>query len=288
VQVDVAAGGLCARYLDGSLDCTQGPMTGNIGITSAEVSIGTSHVCAVSDGHMDCWGSNASGELGDGDTTASATPQSVIAVTDAVQASAGLASTCEVETGGDLWCWGDNSRNQLAQTIISIGSSTSPVEVFVPGGTSAVAVGDRFACALATTGHVYCWGDETEGQTGQVGDSTASLVEVPGLSGIAQITAAGSHACARATGGEVWCWGDNAAHETAATSAATIATPTLVVDQDNTALMFSAVAAGAQHTCGLLAPDNAVVCWGDNSDGQIGDGTTATAAYPTSSTLGCK
>jgi alpha-tubulin suppressor-like RCC1 family protein len=47
-----------------------------------------------------------------------------------------------------------------------------------------------------------------------------------------------------------------------------------------TALAFYQVSAGAsEHTCGITS-DNRAYCWGRNSDGQLGDGTTAQRLTP--------
>ena len=289
-QVGDAAGGRCGRYTDGSLDCTIGPVTGKIPVMIRELSIGTTHTCAITDGHIACWGTNVLGELGIGSTDPSdLTPQLVIAVSEAVSVSAGLASTCEVESDGELWCWGDNSRNQLGQTIIPIANAISPVEVFVPDGAATVVVGDKFACSLSSAGNVYCWGDETKAQTGQgaVGDSTADTLQVPGLAGIASITASGSHACALATDGRADCWGAIVSHLSGACDDAGVTSPALVVDHHYVSLHFLVLDAGPHHTRGRLAPNGGVVCWGDNADGEIGDGTTTPAAFPTPSQQGC-
>ncbi len=290
-QLANGGAGLCAVYADGTLDCAEGPATGNIGITAKQVAIGASHVCAITDGHIDCWGTNASGELGNGSTTASATPQGVLAVVEQprcrISSPASVVTSCEVESNDGLWCWGNNARDQLAQ-VVNTGNVDSPVAVILDQTPASVANGDQFACVLTTANEVACWGDETKGQTGQTGDTSSAPTQVTGLSSIAQITAGGDHACARASDGRVWCWGDNAAHESAAASVAVVATPTLVVDHDNKPLMFLDVDAGTQHTCGRLAPAGELVCWGDNTPtARSATGTTTTAGYPTAATLGC-
>jgi len=287
-QIDVAGAGLCARYADGSLNCAVGATTGDLGLSTKDLSIGTSHLCAITDGHVACWGSDSHGELGDGNMTASTTPAAVIAIFDGRQIAAGLETTCAI-TGSGVWCWGDNSRDQLGQGLVSADYATTPVSVNVSAAPSAVTVGDRFACALTQDGLVRCWGDDTMGQIGQgsTSDTEDSPLQVHDLTGIVEVTAAGSHACARDGNGSVWCWGSNATHESAAAAETKITKPALVVDSAGAALTFLDVDAGASHTCGRTT-DGAIMCWGNNADGQIGDGTFATAIYPTPSVVGCR
>jgi alpha-tubulin suppressor-like RCC1 family protein len=43
---------------------------------------------------------------------------------------------------------------------------------------------------------------------------------------------------------------------------------------------FAAIDAGDKHTCGVTST-GAVYCWGDNTFGQLGDGTTTGRLVPT-------
>jgi hypothetical protein len=47
---------------------------------------------------------------------------------------------------------------------------------------------------------------------------------------------------------------------------------------------FTSLAAGAGFTCGNT-PDGATFCWGFNQDGEIGNGTTENASFPSRALL---
>jgi alpha-tubulin suppressor-like RCC1 family protein len=92
------------------------------------------------------------------------------------------------------------------------------------------------------------------------------------------ITAGDGQTCAVLSGGAVECWGDNQAGElgngtTTSSSPYAIPTPGAVLNL----VGVTAMAAGAAHTCGLLA-GGTVECWGYNQHGELGNGTTTSSA----------
>ena len=72
-----------------------------------------------------------------------------------------------------------------------------------------VAGGDDHGCALAESGSVYCWGQNTNGQLG-TGNTNDSLIPalVLGANRYVEIDAGGQHTCAIDDVGAVWCWGE--------------------------------------------------------------------------------
>jgi len=99
---------------------------------------------------------------------------------------------------------------------------------------------------------------------------------VPGASATDTIASGRAFTCAITTDGHVACWGKNAygqlGHDT---SEPFNPTPTLVTGLDEVV----SIAAGMAHVC-ALRQSGQVWCWGDNSYGQLGDGTKTSRSVP--------
>ena len=102
--------------------------------------------------------------------------------------------------------------------------------------------------------------------------------QVGGLSGVKQVAAGLLTSIALKSDGTVWAWGDNASGELGTgTSATASGVPIQVAGLP---LNIVAVAAGGSHFLARTA-NGGVWTWGDNRDGQLGNGTTTPAPTPT-------
>lgn len=186
--------------------------------------------------------------------------------------AAGGAHTCALTTTGGVLCWGDNAAGQLGDGSQS--QRTMPVGVVgLASGVAAVSAGSEYTCALTTGGGVKCWGLDYDGQLGDGSGAFGVLrltpVAVVGLaSGVAAIAAGASHSCAVTTTGGVKCWGRNDRGQLGDGTTTKRLAP---VGVSGLASGVLALALGEYHTCALLAAGG-VKCWGDNDDGQLGDG----------------
>ncbi len=243
------------------------------------------HACAVTfAGKVECWGANYSGELGDGTTTDRSTPVSVREVSGATQVAAGGYASCAVFGRGRIICWGDNTAGELGSGTTT-GIRPRPVAVKQIGDATSVAAGGYHSCALLAGGSVTCWGDNTNGELGNgaTGESLVPVV-VHAITNATQVAAGNYDSCALLAGGSVQCWGDNSYGEL---GDATTTGPKscggdpcspipVAVSGITTATQ---IAASYYQSCARLAAGS-VDCWGDNSDGQLGDGTTTTRSTP--------
>ncbi len=182
--------------------------------------------------------------------------------------SAGLHHTCAVAAGGGVMCWGNNMSQQLGNGMMT--HSHVPVMSKVISGATAVAAAGMHVCALTTTGGVVCWGENTAGQLGNSTPfwSTYEPVSVLGLSsGVIAIAAGHAHTCALTTTGGVKCWGSNGDGQLGNNSDIGGYTP---VDVSGLSSGVVAIAVGGRHSCALTATGG-VMCWGSNTNGQLGN-----------------
>jgi alpha-tubulin suppressor-like RCC1 family protein len=141
-----------------------------------------------------------------------------------------------------------------------------PTPVAVPGLAHVVELGagQQNTCARTDDGAAWCWG------VGYLSDPRHELKEdrtghprrIAGLAATTQLAVGQSHACAITRSG-LTCWGYD--HPMAPV-------PSLAD--------LAAVSANWNNTC-VLHGDGAIDCWGDNSRGQLGDGTLDDHPAPT-------
>lgn len=248
-----------------TVDCP--PLPGTERVTAGEAS-----ACAVADQGTFCWGDNTFGQLGNGSTTSSLIPAAVS--TQFTSLSAGARHVCGREANGIVRCWGAGGLGQLGDGSGVSRPSPSPG----PGGPYVmVTSGNDHSCTLANDGSAYCWGANTYGQLGNGSTSNAfSPVPVAGGRRFATIAAGRNHTCALDNAGAAWCWGQNADGQLGDGTTIERLQPVAVSGGH----LFAALAGGGDaHTC--ATSDRGVVrCWGGNTAGQLGNGSTASSAVP--------
>jgi alpha-tubulin suppressor-like RCC1 family protein len=239
------------------------------------VSIGYSHACGLTAGGAAyCWGEYNSGELGNGTSAATQAPaEGPVPVSGGLtfaSVSAGGKFTCGVAIGGAAYCWGTNSFGQLgigtqagpqvcwADTASSYTDYCSPTPLPVSGGLSFVSIsaGWNQACGVTTDGAAYCWG----------GGGPHTIPELVGggltFGSVSVSDDMDFTACGVTTAGAAYCWFDRGS-------------PSPV----GVGLSFASISVGYAYTCGVTT-DGAAYCWGQNSHGQLGNGTTTDSSVP--------
>ena len=250
------------------------------GVSFASLANGMAdHACGLTaGGSAFCWGSNAYGQLGDGTTTDRRAPVAVTGGQTFTRLVVSLNATCGLTGAGAIICWGASGYGLYGDGVLGT-VHLAPTAVSAGGKTfTSVSLGPQHACAVATGGAMYCWGNNVNGQ---VGDGTFIARSAPtalndGRS-YSSVSAGSSHTCALTTAGAAFCWGSGANGQLGAGSIASSSKPVAV----SGGLTFSAIGAGnSSHTCALTAA-GAVYCWGNNANNQLGDGTAIQRLVPT-------
>ena len=258
-----------------------------------QVSAGLTHTCALlRDGTVACWGSNSVGELGDGTRTKRATPARVRRskmpgdVLDQVtQVVAAAGFSCALMADESVTCWGDNNVGELGNTSAG-GMQMFPIRVAIAERVKSIAAAGEFACALLDTAQrsIRCWGDN---YNGQLGDGTKTdrptptdvvVTERDGskklLAGITSIAAGSNHTCAVLDDTSVACWGFNWTGELGDGTYSDSVSPVAVVSSTSghpKLTGIESVSANGVHTCARYGTTWMTTCWGNNSQGQLGN-----------------
>ncbi len=297
----------CALHADGTISCWGSNVSGRLGtaVTTAmsstpvanaggvtmavELSVGGDFTCArLATGVVQCFGSSASGQLG-GYCGVPSCPVAITVDTTGIPAASmidcGATHTLARRSSPtQVRAWGFGVPGQLANggtgsSSVAVISTTNEVGNPAILDATALAAGNGFSCVVRSDGSVWCTGAN---DWGQLGTSTGAAVRryqpVPGVTGAVDVEAGTDHVCSIDAAGQLMCWGRNdqdqvgiggggALMVTAATAVTILPTPVLRLDL------------GEQHSCAVLATQN-VVCWGDGTYGQLGDGSTTSSATP--------
>lgn len=249
---------VCVLFAGGSLVCEgNGSFSDN---NVAQVVLGAQHHCLLTNnGTVRCTGSNVVGQLGNnggfGDVCGDFCPSPL---SDVVHLASGANHSCAVNNQG-LFCWGENAQGQLGTAFGS--ESAHAIEVFVGGQVTALAAGGNATCAVVDGTQVQCFGEDFGGSPERQPFSVQPVA-----------VAVDRCVCALGDRGEVECVGSTfglsceGRHPPGSLQ--------ICVDDACTATIDDAVAvASAGDSSCALSASRGLLCWGDNSSAQLGDGT---------------
>jgi len=261
-----------------------------------KISAGRYHTCAIgSDGKAYCWGYNGNYNLGNGSTSQTYNPVAVsqgaiptgVTLTD-ISVSYNHFS-CAIGSDGKAYCWGYNNLGQLGNNSTS--SAPTPVVVSqgaVPTGVTlkSISVGIQHVCAVGSNGKAYCWGYNGDGQLGD-GSYTQAYTPVAVTQGavptgvtLTKIAVGDQHTCATGSDGKAYCWGYGGYGNLGNGSTSSSITPAAVSPGAvPSGVTLDTITVGYYTSC-AIGSNGKAYCWGYNSYGSIGDGSTSQANTP--------
>ncbi len=244
-----------------------------------QAAVGGGHICGLlNDGHVRCiWDDNwrqSNVRYGGG-------ARWVDGVEGVVEIAVGATHSCARHEDGRVTCWGDNRRNQMGDGSDRVRALPRPV----PEITEAAQIASHgFAvqtCALDPQGAIACWGSygvERAGGTTQLGEEHEVLPPIPDERAI-QIAVGPWEVCATTEAGAVYCYRQSLASARGDEGPVYGEPERIAAVTDATA-----VTVGTMHACALMA-DGDVACWGENTHGQLGDGTRSERTTPVLATI---
>ncbi|MDP1876577.1 MAG: fibronectin type III domain-containing protein [Actinomycetota bacterium] len=242
------------------------------------------------------WGLGTVGQLGNSGTATfnypvAITMGSALSGKTLTSVAAGSNFACALANAGTaassrVYCWGEGSLGQLGNAT----SADSTFPVAVAGAlanlqVTLVSAGNDHACALTSTGTVYCWGNNAQDQLGQGGGAAATsnvplLVSGGTLAGttVTDLSTGTSFSCAitPASATKTHCWGINNNGQMGDGTGTTPRASPVAVTGTVTSSTPSKISSGASHSC-VVATDGSAQCWGLGTSGQLGNSASSTS-----------
>src|SRR3989339_574008 len=241
------------------------------------VSSGNLHTCGIrkNDSRVLCWGEGNLGQLGDGSTGDNLIPTLISDSSAYSSISAGGYHTCGIRANDSrVLCWGRGDYGKLGDGNTNVHNVPNPILTTDSSMYSEISTGAFHTCGIRTSdSRVLCWG---RGISGRLGDGITSDHSV-GNPTLTQDSSASrdlnlgfSHNCViRKSDSRILCWGYGFLGQLGNGGTADKSVPTLTTDVS----AYTILTTGAQHSCGVRTNDSRVLCWGEGSDGQLGDGS---------------
>ena len=305
--------GIASRLGDGTTANRSSPV--QVGTDSWSMISGSAsgHFAAIrSDGALFTWGSNGFGELGDGTTVSQS---SMIQIGSSSWSFVGARNRVTigklVGESANLYTWGSDFRSTvdttrssptLLQGYSDYVTTTSPY-VTIP----------TVVLAINANSHLLAWGNNTSGQLGTANSGAGTHSSTPrrvltygatagqiryyphllgadgaepwnipgvtaGLSSWSIISTGANHSAGITQDGALFLWGLNTAGQLGDGTTANRSSPVKL--GSSSWVMVDCLGAVGSATAAIRSSDRALFTWGQNTLGQLGDGTTVSKSSP--------
>ncbi|KAJ0180993.1 hypothetical protein K1T71_003078 [Dendrolimus kikuchii] len=254
-------------------------------ITKVACNSGGKHCLALSaDGDVYSWGEGEDGKLGHGNRVSYDRPKLITALSglEVVAIACGGAHSACLTARGRIYTWGKgrygrlghgDSEDQLVPKMVEALATFRVIDV-------ACGSGDAQTLCITDDDNVWSWGDGDYGKLGRGGSEGCKLpMRIDCLKGlrVIKVECGSQFSVALCQCGSVYTWGKGDYHRLGHGSYEHVRRPMRVTGMQGK--MIVSIATGSLH-CVACTDIGEVYTWGDNDEGQLGDGTTLAAQRP--------
>jgi alpha-tubulin suppressor-like RCC1 family protein len=230
------------------------------------------------DGSLWGWGDNNEHEITPDAVQQYAAPVQVPNISGVTAAAAGNGFTLALKSDGTVWAWG-TTQFGLGDGTHNVSATPVQVAFQLPAGVTikAIAAGSIHSLAVDSTGNVWAWGYNGDGELGN-GLTTNSAVPVQATmpSGVTftAVAAGQSHSLGLGSNGTVYAWGANASGQLGLGSSTPALTPSAVSG------VSGATSIAAGQIFSVVGTSSGAFTFGDNFEGELGNGSTTNSMVP--------
>ena len=267
-------------------------------IKTVAVNSGGKHCLALStDGEVYSWGEGDDGKLGHGNKTSCDRPRVIEALRgkDIVGISCGGAHSAATTTTGELYTWGKGRYGRLGHGDSEDQLKPKLVEALLGYRVIDVACGSGDAQTLCITDddNVWSWGDGDYGKLGRGGSDGCKIpMKIDSLAGLGviKVECGSQFSVALTRSGSVFTWGKGDYHRLGHGTDDHVRRPRKVAALQGKRIV--SIATGSLHCVACTVETGStgdkgttwnagdVYTWGDNDEGQLGDGSTNAIQRP--------